>query len=330
MQKLSSFIKQAGHALAGMCEMNTLRESLTEYLAMRRALGFKLHDAGKALFKFVSFLENRNASHITTPLALEWAQEPTRAQPSAWAQRLSYVRCFARYRNATDGRTEIPTAELLPYRAKRARPYLYTDKEIGELLDAALHLQSASLLRRRTFYCLLGLLAVTGMRVGEAIGLKIDNVDLQTGVLLVEGAKFGKSRLVPIHASTQKIISDYIWFRKKFLRGQSAEHLFISMAGTRLDEADVGRIFRKLSRQIGLRDHDARNGPRIHDMRHRFAHETLMRWYRSGEDVERRLPALSTYLGHVNVNNTYWYLTAYPELMGSAVLRLEQRWEAQS
>jgi len=277
--------------------MNTLRESVTEYLAMRRALGFKLHDAGKALFKFVSFMEKRKASFITIPLALEWAQEPTQAQPSAWAQRLSFVRCFARYRSATDSRTEIPIADLLPYRNKRARPYLYTDQEIVELLDAALHLESASLLRRRTFYCLFGLLAVTGMRVGEAIGMKIDNVDLQAGVVLVEGAKFGKSRLVPIHASTQKKVSDYIRFRNKFLRGQSAEHLFISMAGTRLDEADVGRIFRTLSRQIGLRGHDARNGPRIHDLRHRFAHETLVRWYRSGEDVERRLPALSTYLG---------------------------------
>lgn len=309
--------------------MNTLRESLKEYLAMRRALGFKLDDAGKALFKFVSFLEKRKSSYITVSLALEWAQEPAAAQPSAWAQRLSFVRCFARYRVATDSRTEIPPAELLPFRSKRARPYLYTDKEITELLEAAVHLQSASPLRRRTFYCLFGLLAVTGMRVGEAIGLKLKNVDLKAGVLLIEGAKCGNSRFVPIHASTQKKVAEYIRFRNKFLRGQSAEHLFISMAGTRLDESDVGKVFRKLSREIGLRGHDARNGPRIHDMRHRFAHETLMRWYRSGEDVERRLPVLSTYLGHLNVNNTYWYLTAYPELMSAAVLRLEQRWEEQ-
>jgi integrase/recombinase XerD len=310
--------------------MNTVREAVTQYLAMRRALGFKLEDAGAALFKFVSFLEERGASYITTPLALEWAQEPSQAQPSSWAQRLSFVRCFARYRSATDVRTEVPAADLLPHRSKRAKPYLYSDAELVQLLEAALNLQTASILRRRTLYCLFGLLAVSGMRVGEAIDLKIENVDLQTGVLTVERAKFGKSRLVPIHASTTKILSDYICFRDKFLSGRTADHLFITRVGTRLDEADVGRSFRQLSRQIGLRSSNAKKGPRIHDMRHRFAHETLLRWYQSGEDAERRLPVLSTYLGHVNVNNTYWYLTAFPELMRAAVERLEKRWEVQS
>ncbi len=309
--------------------MNTLRESVADYLAMRRGLGFKLSEAGKRLLDFVSFLEQRGATSITTSLALEWAQQPSSAQPAEWARRLSMVRCFARYRSAIDPQTEIPSPKLLPYRPKRARPYLYTDQEIEQLLDAALRLPPADGLRRWVYHALLGLLAVSGLRISEAIGLKLEDVDLSEGILTVRGAKLGKSRLVPLHASTRQVLANYKSRRDDFLAGRSASYFFISQRGNHLDTGDIHRTFYLLSRQIGLRDPDSSSGPRLHDFRHRFAVETLLRWYRAGEDVECRLPVLSTYLGHVHVSDTYWYLTACPELMGLAVKRLEHRWEVQ-
>lgn len=310
--------------------MNTLREAVEDYLAMRRGLGFKLHRDGKRLLDFVSFLEERGATSITTSLALEWAQQPSPAQPATWGQRLSYVRGFARYRSAMDPQTEIPSSRLLPYCPGRARPYLYTDQEIEHLLNAALKLPPADGLRRWIYHALLGLLAVSGLRISEAIGLKLEDVDLGEGLLTVRGAKLGKSRLVPLHVSTRQVLANYKLRRDDFLAGRPASYFFISQRGNHLDTGDVHRTFYLLSRQTGLRDPDSSSGPRLHDFRHRFAVETMLRWYRAGEDVERRLPVLSTYLGHVHVSDTYWYLTACPELMGLAVKRLEHRWGVQS
>jgi len=309
--------------------MNTLRESVNDYLALRRAMGFKMFRSGKALFHFVSYLEEHEASFITTHLALEWAQQPSSAQPATWAQRLSYVRGFARFRSGTDPRTEIPAYSLLPHKLRRARAYLYTDEEIQKLLQAALELEPASELKRRTYYCLLGLLAVSGMRISEALGLKETNVDFLSGVLTLEGTKHGDTRLVPLHASTLKVLSEYKIFRDKFLNERTADTFFINNLGKRLDDGTVRVTFYSLSRKIGIRKPDSSIGPRLHDFRHLFAVKTLLKWYHDGEDTERRLPTLSTYLGHVHVSDTYWYLTAYPELMGAAVKRLEQHWEVQ-
>lgn len=166
------------------------------------------------------------------------------------------------------------------------------------------------------------------MRISEALSLKIEDVDLNEGLLTVHGTKFGKSRLVPLHESTQKTLSDYQRRRDRLLNGLPARYFFPSpRTGGKLNRSVVERRFRGLSRQIGLRSPSSSHGPRLHDFRHRFAVETLLRWYRAGLEVECRLPVLSTYLGHVNVNDTYWYLTACPELMGQAAQRLEQRWE---
>ncbi len=208
-------------------------------------------------------------------------------------------------------------------------PYLYTDQEIERLLDAALKLAPSDGLRGWSYHALFGLLVVSGLRISEAIGLKLEDVDLSEGLLTVRGAKSGKSRLVPLHASTRQVLADYKSRRDDFLAGRPATSFFISQLGNHLDPGNVHRTFYLLSRQIGLRDPDSSSGPRLHDFRHRFAVETLLRWYRAGEDVERRLPVLSTYLGHVHVSDTYWYLTACPELMGLAVKRLERRWEEQ-
>lgn len=309
--------------------MNTLREALRDYLELRRGLGFKLHDAGLQLPRFVSFLEQRGERRITSRLALEWAQQSSTVQPAEWARRLGFVRGFARYCSATDAATEIPDMGLLPHHSKRARPYLYTEQEIARLLAAALTLPTAwpsSPLRPVQYHCLLGLLSVTGLRISEALHLELHDVDLDQAVLTIRAAKHGRSRLVPIHPSTTTVLAEYLRCRGQSPGAKCSRFVFISNTGGRLDGGTVHRTFYALSRQVGLRAPGDSHGPRLHDLRHRFAVQTLLHWYASGEDVARRLPVLATFLGHVHVADTYWYLSAQPELMAQAMERLERRW----
>jgi len=312
--------------------MNTLRQAVRDYLSMRRGLGFKLVEAGKGLRDFVTFMQRHRAAYITQALALAWAQQPSNVQPTHWAQRLSFVRGFARYRSATDPRTQIPPPGLLPFQPKRARPYLYSDDEIRRLLRAALAMPcryERGQLLPWVYYCLFGLLSVSGLRLGEARNLELQDVDLETAVLTIRGTKFGKTRLVPLHASTCAVLATYIARRKRhWIRRPVSSYLFVSSWGNRLDSAQIHRAFYTLSRQVGLRSVSDSHGPRLHDMRHRFATNTLVRWYRSEQDPERRLPILSAYLGHVHVADTQWYLDGSPELMREAMGRLEHRWEA--
>ena len=314
--------------------MNTLRQAVQEYLTLRRGLGFKLHEAGKDLLSFITFMEQHRASYVTQALALAWAQQPVNAQPAYWAQRLSAVRGFARHRSATDPRTQIPHQGLLPFQPKRARPYLYSDDEIRRLLGAALKLPcryERAELRPWVYHCLFGLLSVSGLRLGEARSLELQDVDLKAAVLTIRGAKFGKSRLVPLHASTCRVLADYIARRNRhWAERPVSSYLFVSSWGNRLDGGEIHRTFYALSRQTGLRGVADSHGPRLHDMRHRFATNTLVRWYRCDQDPERRLPVLSAYLGHVHIEDTQWYLSASPELMREAMRRLERRWEGQS
>jgi integrase/recombinase XerD len=310
--------------------MNTLREAINDYVAMRRGLGFKLVQMECWLRDFAAFMEGRDAACITAELALQWAMKPPDVHPSCWAKRLTAVRCFARYRSASDPRTEIPVWGLLPFRSKRAKPYLYTEQEIGHLMQAAKALPPSNGLRGLTYCCLFGLLAVTGLRIGEALALQRHDVDLQQGLLTIRGAKFGKSRLVPLHPSTREALSQYAKRRDDYLERQATATFLVSEHGRALKISTVHRIFYKLSRRTGLRGSEDRTGPRLHDFRHRLAMETLLRWYRCGEDVEQRIPVLSTFLGHARVSETYWYLSACPELMGHVARRLEQHWEVSS
>ena len=308
--------------------MNTLRESLQEYLELRRGLGFKMHEAGVLLPRFVSFLEERQASYITSRLALEWAQHPA-VQPAEWARRLCFVRGFARHRSASDSRTEIPPVGLLPHRSTRARPHLYTEEEVRGLLNAALELPvtwPSTPLRPWVFYCLIGLLSVTGLRISEALNLEVGDVDLENAVLTIRATKLGRSRLVPIHSTTCAVLADYLRRHEQFFGQPISSYVFVSRQGTRLDIGRVHRAFYALSRKTGLRAEGASKGPRLHDFRHCFAVQVLTRWYQSGEDAWRRLPLLSTYLGHVYIAGTYWYLSDQPELMSLAMERLERRW----
>ena len=302
--------------------MSSLRQSLEEYLAMRRAAGFALRLTATALNGFVAFAEQQGAELLTTQLALQWAQLPVAAQPAWRACRLDMVRLFATYLSAQEPRTEIPPAGLLPRGYRRRQPYLYSDGEVEGLLQAARGLPSPTGLRACTYATFLGLLAVTGMRMGEAVNLDQQDVDPQQGLLTLRHAKLDRERHVPIHPTTHKALLDYQSYRDRIYPRAKTPSFFLAEHGRRLKEETVRTTFGKLSRQIGLRDPGQSHGPRLQDLRHRFAVSTMINWYRAGVDVEAQLPKLSTYLGHVNVRSTYWYLTAVPELLQLAAERL--------
>ena len=305
--------------------MNRLCIALEEYLNIRRALGFKLRLAGDLLGKFVIFAEQQGAEFITTNLALRWATQPEDALPSTWSGRLSMVRGFAQYLTATDPRTEVPPQGLLPHRYQRKPPYIYSDIEVERLIDASKQLPSQIGLRPYTYSTLFGLIAVTGMRMIEPIRLDCEDVDLTTGLLTIRQTKFEKYRLVPVHPSTQQVLQQYAYKRDKIFQHPKTQSFFVSDQGTRLTDNTVRWTFAKVSCQIGLRKPGKRHGhgPRLHDLRHRYAVKTLLGWYREGKNVEREISKLSTYLGHAHVNDTYWYLEAVPELMQLVVMRLE-------
>jgi len=300
--------------------MIELHRMLHDYLGVRRVLGYKLERAGRLLPGFVAFLEESDATFITTQLALTWATQARRGGPPWFAPRLGLVRPFARFVSALDPRTEIPSADLLPGHRPRGTPYLYSEADVQALLAAARSLRSPFV--ASTYSTLLGLLACTGMRVGEALALDRDDLDPRHGLLLIRNSKFGKSRLVPLDPTTFLALTEYGRERDRTIRGVKSPSLLVSSVGTRLDYRRVHRVFLRLVHCAGLGDRRPRR-PRIHDLRHAFAVQTLLDWYRAGVDVEPRLPLLSTYLGHVSPSSTYWYLTATPELIMLAHRRLE-------
>jgi len=310
--------------------VNSLETSLRDYITIRRSLGFQLRLSASSLKNFVAFLQTEGASYITTDLALRWATQPAEAQPSTWAWRLGMVRRFASWLSARDPRTEIPPVGILSHRYRRKTPHIYTDTEIKRLLRQAQQLPSSKGLRASTFTTLFGLLAVTGMRVNEALGLDRQDVDLTLGILHIRRTKFGKSRYVPLHSSTVEALKKYAEARDRIVSALPTPAFFISEWGSRITDCTARYTFAKLSQHLGLRlsakGHG--HGPRLHDMRHRYAARTLIQWYRAGLDVERELPKLATYLGHVHVNDTYWYMEAVPELLQLATDRLMER-EAQ-
>jgi integrase len=308
--------------------MNPLREALTNYLTIRRALGYKLVRAGKLLAQFVAYLEGIGAKTVTTEHAIAWARLPAGGDVNWWAHRLSAVRCFATYLHTLDPRAEVPARDLLPVRPQRATPYLYSDEEIRSLIEACRGLRSP--LRVATYRTLIGLLAVTGLRVGEAIRLDREDIDFSQDVLLVREGKFGKSRELPLHPTTLRALRSYLRERVRLYPSPSTPALFISPAGTRLLYCNVSWTFLKLVRSAGLKPRSAACRPRLHDLRHAFAVRTVLDAYRSGGDVQARLPLLSTYLGHVNPASTYWYLSAAPELLAMASGRLESHLESRS
>lgn len=303
--------------------MSALRQALKRYVRMRRGFGYRYNKEERCLEDFVTFMETAQATVITRKLALVWISQGNRTSRQL---RLSAVRGFTRHLSNIEITTETLPAGI--FRSpRRPRPYIYGEDEIGRLLEATLSWGLAKGINRSTYHCLFGLLAATGMRLGEAINLKRADVDLERGLLTLREAKGGKDRLVPLHPTTTQALADYALRRHDCRACRKSPWFFVLRGGKRLRPQYPERIFISVSRRIGLRDPEPHSrGPRLHDLRHTFAVNTILRWYRAGDDVERLLPTLSTYLGHSKIRDTYWYLSACPELMSAAASRLEERW----
>lgn len=308
--------------------MSDLMQKVDGYLALRRALGAKMHSARFFLSSFVNFMNSRDELFITTPLAVEWATLPTNVCSAYHALRFRSVRQFAGYLHASDPRHEAPPSWLVPGRARRVTPYLFTKTELKTLLGSARALASPRGLLGATHSTVLGMLAATGMRVGEVTSLQDGDVNFTEGTLTIKKTKFGKSRMVPLHQTTVDVIGDYIRRRDTLVRPKRCEALFVSERGARLKAWGVRRMFYKLVKRMGIPTSPNGRLPRLHDLRHRFAIETLLGWYRRDVDAERHLPDLATYLGHAHTTETYWYLRAVPELLSLAARRLKNGAEA--
>ncbi len=298
-----------------------LREALNDYLAVRRALGFKLARTEKLLCQFLTYLHEQGQVRVTTEHALTWATLANGGD--AWrALRLGAVRGFAAYLHSIDPAHEVPAAGLLPDPPHRGTPYLYTDEQITALMNAAGTLRTTH--AAATYRTLIGLLAATGMRIGEASGLDRENFDATAGTLLIAGAKFGKSRLLPLHESTTEALARYLNRRDRPRSTASTKAVFVSVRGARLGTHTAQGTFQKLLRRAGIKPRSAACRPCLHALRHSFAVNTILDAYQAGTDAGHRLALLSTYMGHVDPANTYWYLQAAPELMALAGERLER------
>lgn len=304
--------------------MSALRGAAADYLAIRRAVGFRLRRAEGLLFSFVEFLEAERAPRVTTQLALRWATLPAAATPGWWNSRLCVARGFARHMSAIDPATEVPPAGLLVRLGPgncRAEPYLYSPAEVSALMAAARSIRSRFV--AATCETLIGLLAVSGMRVGEALRLDVGDLDWARGVLVIRDSKFNRSREVPLHESTLETLRAYACLRDQRYPQPCSASFFVTRSGRRLSYGTVREHFEHLARSAGLQPRSARCRPRLHDLRHSFACATLEDWYRTGADVQAKLPLLSTYLGHIDPISTYWYLSGKPELLALAASRLE-------
>jgi len=304
--------------------MSAFRSTATDYLAIRRAVGFKLRRAEGLLFSFVGFLETERATRVTTQLAVRWATLPAGATPGWWNSRLCVARGFARHMSAIDPATEVPPTGLLARLgpgSSRAEPYLYSTAEVTALMVAARSIQSRFV--AATCETLVGLLAVSGMRVGEALRLDVGDLDWARGALVIRDGKFNRSREVPLHESTLDVLRAYGRLRDERYPRPRSGSFFVTSSGRRLSYGTIRGHFEHLVRRAGLQPRSARCRPRLHDFRHRFACATLEDWYLSGADVQAKLPLLSTYLGHIDPISTYWYLSGKPELLTLAASRLE-------
>jgi len=294
--------------------MSTLRQALADYLTMRRALGYKMDKAERLLGQFITFAGERGEAHIRTETALAWATLPSGADVIWTSRRLAEVRLFARHLHTLDPRTEVPPADLLPAHVRRATPYLDTPQEIAALMEATVILRGSHV--QATYRTLIGLLAVTGMRIGEAISLDCDDFDAGSGMVTIRHGKFDKARALPLHPSTVAALDDYLRRDDRPRKGNTPT-LLISSTGKRLRYGTVQPIFHKLLNYCDIAPRSAACRPRIHDLRHSFAVSTIVDDYRSGNPGSC-LAILSTYLGHADPGATYWYLSAAPELLGLA------------
>ena len=307
-----------------MTRRRTMVKLANEYLAYRRKLGFQLQNVGQLLLQFARYADrNGHRGSLTTELAIRWARLPRNGPRSYWARRLNIVRGFSTYCAIFDPETEIPPQNIFGRGYRRVTPYIYTGDEIAALLAAARDLPPRKGLRPHTYATLFGLLACTGLRLIEALKLTRADVDWKSGLLTIRQTKFRKSRLIPLHATTVRVLRDYARMRDRFHPVARTDAVFVSVHGTPLSATTARATFAVLRDQLPWTGHSGRPKPRVHDLRHSFACRQLLQWYEQGTDVDRAITALSTYLGHADVHNTYWYLTGVPELLHLAVARFE-------
>ena len=304
--------------------MSTLSRELDRYLTIRRSLGYRLRAHERILRKLVAFAEQQGAEHISTDLFLRWQKAPGSANRHTRAQSLAMVRLFAQWLHGIDPEHEVPPQGLIPRCNRRPKPYIYSDDEIRRIVEAAAELPSCNDIRALTYPVLFGLIAVTGMRISEALCLDVGDVDLETGVVTIQRGKFGKSRLLPLSAGTTARLATYVRQRDRRL-GCRPQPFFVSERGERITDGTARSTFAAVCQNIGLRRAQrfgrSGRGPRIHDLRHTFAVRTLMNWYRTGKDPAREMIRLTTYLGHADPADTYWYIEAVPELLELASAR---------
>jgi len=293
-----------------------------DYLAFRNRLGFSLRSSGEELVSFARHLEMvRHRGPLTMAAAIRWAKLPTEAKPQYWAWRLNVVRVFAKHLAAVDPRHQVPPAGALGRAFTRAHPHIYTPQEIRDLLEEAGSLKPVRGLPPHTYRTFFGLLASTGLRCGEALALRREHVDLETGRLLVVKAKLGKTRMLPLHSTTVEALRAYARRRDATFKETTRGAFFLSRRANPLSYERVTVTFRALRRQLGWHRRDPM--PRVHDLRHTFAARNLLRWCNAGADVDAKILSLTAYLGHVKPSSTYWYFSAIPELMAIAAKRFE-------
>ena len=314
--------RPARTSVAGDPAMNALARSVQDYLAMRRSVGYALRQEGRMLADFVDYLEHRGTTQITIEAAVAWATTPAQANLTWWAKRLAVVRGFAAHLKTLEEDTEVPPKGLLPNRAGRTTPYLFSPEQIIALMAAASRL--ACPLRAATFEALIGLMALTGLRTGEAIALNRADVDLAEGVLTIWHSKLGKSRQIPLHDTTTTALGTHAQRRDELWPHAATSSFFLSGGGTRLNHTNTSTTFAVLLTDAGIAAPPGRRRPRLYDLRHSFAVATLIARHADGAEVQSRLPVLSTWMGHIKPATTYWYLQAAPELLTVTALRLER------
>ena len=299
-----------------------LRIILKDYLTMRRKLGYKLHIPEKVLTGFITFFENQQGSYLTTTLAVKWARKSKSTEPGCWADRLTILRGFAVYWKMVDPRTEVPPLHIVGPHYKRATPHIYTDQQIAQILTATRKWPSKD---SYTYWTLFGLLLATGMRIGEALALNNEDIDLKQGIITIRKGKLDKPRLLPLHATTRKILKQYVQKRDLRFACLHVPAFFVVMKGRRLSLYMARTTFKRVLDMLGLRTVIQGKRVRLHDLRHTFATRALTGFYQNGQDIDGKIHALSTYLGHKYIQCTYWYLTNVPELMSQVLSRLENK-----